>query len=280
MTISRICISINNRCNLKCKYCHFKEKDLVIKDTPMDIVKILCNVRDYIQKYNIPLFKIGFVGNGEPLLDFDKLKLYIESISDLLEKGTIQAYTITNGTKLTKEMIYFLSKHNVNICFSLDGPKFLHDRLRANSFDKTMAGINLYRSILNKDPSLNATVGREILEHSDEVISFFRSFSSKITFSKMTGKFAITFDEYYDFLQKASQYLNIRRGGHDCAMYGGQCAAGVDNFYFANNKVWICGNCVDLDPICEATIPLDLIKIAKPEYNRVCYHDFIKMRVV
>ena len=74
MAIDRICISLNNHCNLQCAYCHFHEKSAVVQEYPMDVIQILDNVTDYMEKYQIPLFKIGFVGNGEPLLSYNILK--------------------------------------------------------------------------------------------------------------------------------------------------------------------------------------------------------------
>lgn len=38
-------------------------------DAPMDVLEILRNVKEYAGHS----FKIGFVGNGEPLLDFPML---------------------------------------------------------------------------------------------------------------------------------------------------------------------------------------------------------------
>ena len=64
--IDRICISINNRCNLGCRYCHFHEKGS-IETADMDVFEILDNVK----KYAKGPFKIGFVGNGECFLDWD-----------------------------------------------------------------------------------------------------------------------------------------------------------------------------------------------------------------
>ena len=86
--INRICISINNRCNLGCKYCHFHEKG-ILDDADMDVFKILDNVKAYA-KGN---FKIGFVGNGEGLLDWPKLKSYITYLENY---PNISIYTITN----------------------------------------------------------------------------------------------------------------------------------------------------------------------------------------
>lgn len=44
--IDRICISINNRCNLACSYCHFHEKGK-IEAAEMDVYEILNNVKKY-----------------------------------------------------------------------------------------------------------------------------------------------------------------------------------------------------------------------------------------
>ena len=51
--ITRVCISINNVCNLRCKYCHFHEKQSCIEKAPMDVFKILDNIKDHIKKYGL-----------------------------------------------------------------------------------------------------------------------------------------------------------------------------------------------------------------------------------
>lgn len=56
MQIDRVCISINNRCNLSCKYCHFHEKKDVIKNDTMDVFEILDNIIKYIESKDIKLF--------------------------------------------------------------------------------------------------------------------------------------------------------------------------------------------------------------------------------
>ncbi len=53
MQIDRVCISINNRCNLNCKYCHFHEKKDAVKNNTMDIIKILDNIVKYIESKDI-----------------------------------------------------------------------------------------------------------------------------------------------------------------------------------------------------------------------------------
>lgn len=271
--ITRACISINNRCNLKCTYCHFYEKKESICENNMDIIKILDNIISYIEKNNIDEFKLGFVGNGEPLLDYENLKKYILYLKNYPQ---IKTYTITNGTLITKEMLLFFKENNVNVGFSLDGPKFIHNPYRCNTFDKVMENVNLYFNINNKYPSFNATVGSKTLEHQNEVIEFFKQFNSKITFSRMIGKYGILLNDFHKFLEKAETTLYIRRGGYDCTMYGGLCGAGINNIFYANGNIYLCGNCIDMKPIANSNTSLESLDICIKDFDRTkCYKEII-----
>lgn len=275
--ITRICISINNRCNLNCKYCHFHEKSAFIEPREMNIFAVLDNVKAHIKKHKIPLFKIGFVGNGEPLLDFESLRGYVEYIADYLKSGVISAYTITNGTLINEEMLGFFREHKINVGFSIDGVREIHNKLRCNSFDRTMNGIELFRKINGFYPSMNCTVGQDVLERADETIDFFAPFDSRITFSRMIGENGISLADFRAFLERASRKLSVRTGGFDCTMYGGKCGAGIDNPYFANGSVFICGNCVDLPTVISADTPLDEIDLGiKPFDRRFCYKEVMR----
>ena len=70
---------------------------------------------------------------------------------------------------------------------------------------------------------MNCTVGKEVLEHFDETITFFQQFDNRVTFSRMIGKYGISLKDFRDFMKKASKRLNVRIGGYDCTMYGGLC---------------------------------------------------------
>ena len=249
--IDRICISINNRCNLRCKYCHFHEKGY-IEDVPMDVFEIL----DHVKSYSKQKFKIGFVGDGEAFLDFDKLRSYIEYIQD---SPFISAYTITNGTvDLPDADWQFLDEHKIKVGLSVDGYKELHDLNRCNSFDKVMKTAEHFKMVTGHYPTWNATVGRESLENGDKVIEFFKPFGTRVTFSRMIGKQGIPLDDYREFLIRAEDAgLEVRRGGKDCTMYGGQCGAGINNYFFANGKVYYCGNCMDLPPVADSSITFE-----------------------
>lgn len=122
--VTRACISINNRCNLNCTYCHFHEKKDYIQEDNMDVITILDIITSHIEDNDIDLFKLGFVGNGEPMLDYEKLKQYIAHIGDYLKSGRIAAYTITNGLLVDREKLEFFKEYNVNVGFSVDGILF------------------------------------------------------------------------------------------------------------------------------------------------------------
>ena len=267
--VDRICISINNRCNLACKYCHFHEKGF-IEDEKMDVFAILDNVK----RYAIGPFKIGFVGNGECFLDFPKLKSYIAYIEDY---KNINAYTITNGTvSLLDEDWKFLEEHSVNVGFSIDGYKELHDRNRCGSFDKAIENVEEYKRVTGHYPTFNATVGADTLNDPERVIEFFRPYGTKVTFSRMIGKYGITLRQYREFLSLAEMEIPVRRGGLDCTMYGGQCGAGTNNYFFSNGKVFFCGNCVDLPPVGDSSMSFEKLEQISLRFDRnYCYKEHL-----
>ena len=268
-------ISINNKCNLSCEYCHFRQKEEAINPCEMDVYIILDNIRDYINQNKIENFKLGFVGNGEPFLDYDMLCQYILHIDDFLLEGKISAYTITNGTCIDATMLLFMKKHNVNVGFSLDGPREIHNKYRCNTYDVVMRSIELYRTIYGHYPTLNCTVSPEVLSNPECILSFFEQFDSRITFSRMIGKNGISLSEYRAFMSSVKEKLNVRTGGYDCTMYGGMCGAGINNIFFSNNRIFICGNCIDLKSLPYDT-PLDKIDFSLKLFDRhYCYKEII-----
>lgn len=277
--IDRACISINNRCNLNCTYCHFHvpEKAKHLAETDMNVYTVLDNITHHINKFGIKIFKLGFVGNGEPLLDYDALHKYIEYIRDYLSDGRITAYTITNGTLVTEEMLVFFKEYGVNVGFSIDGIPEIHNKYRCNTHTTVMNAIDMYNRINRHYPSMNCTVSKDVLEKDEETIDFFESFGSRITFSRMIGENGISLDEFHGFLDKAKQKLNIRTGGYDCTMYGGKCGAGINNIFYANGKIYICGNCVDLPDLYSSDTPLYEVKFNISPFDRnYCYKENIK----
>ena len=266
--ITRACISINNRCNLHCDYCHFHEKQEYIHEKEMDIFQILDHIMHHIETHQIVCFKLGFVGNGEPLLDYTKLKEYILYLAKYLKTGKIAAYTITNGLLVDDEKLEFFKEYQVNVGFSIDGIPTIHNRYRCGTHDKVMEKIKLFHKIFGKYPSMNCTVGKETLERAEETIAFFEPFHNRITFSRMIGTYGISLKEFRSFLKQAAEHLNVRTGEYDCTMYGGLCGAGRDNIFYANGKIYICGNCIDLPYSISSDTKLDDVQFRIGDFDR------------
>lgn len=274
--IDRACISINNICNLNCSYCHFHTpaKAEYLAERPMEVFAILDNIMSHIEKYDIKVFKLGFVGNGEPLLSFDELNEYIKYIDSFLSNGRIAAYTITNGTLINREMLEFFKAHKVNVGFSLDGIPKIHNKYRSGSHTVVMEAVELFRDVNSFYPSMNCTVSRDVLEYAEETVEFFEKYGSRITFSRMIGEGGISLTEFHKFIDAAKSRLNIRIGGYDCTMYGGKCGAGINNIFYANGKIFLCGNCVDLPLSYDSHTPIDNINFDIGAFDRNnCYKE-------
>ena len=216
--------------------------------------------------FNVPYF--SQYTEVEALLNFKELKQYIEYLSEEINNCSVSVYTITNGLLLTKEMLLFFKKYNVNVGFSIDGISTIHNKWRCNTFDKTIDKINLFKEVFGYYPSMNCTVGTDVINHADETIEFFKKFNNRITFSRMIGKYGIERKEFDGFIEYASKELNVRTGGYDCTMYGGKCAAGINNYFYANGKVYLCGNCIDLKYSLPSITPLDEINFDINSFDR------------
>ena len=70
--IDRGCLSLNNICDINCKYCYFYNRDNIevkniVKFSFEEVKTIVENVLAYCREH-ATTFKLGLVGSGEPLL--------------------------------------------------------------------------------------------------------------------------------------------------------------------------------------------------------------------
>jgi len=72
---------------------------------------------------------LSFYG-GEPLLEFDLIKMCIEYAQKKFEGKLLTLNLTTNGSLLTPEILRYLIKNDVTVLFSIDGPKEIHDKSR------------------------------------------------------------------------------------------------------------------------------------------------------
>jgi len=295
--INRMCISLNSRCNLKCKYCHFSSKknneNSKNNEFSLDDIKIFCdNLRKYITSEKIDNFKLGIVGSGEPLLSLEVLKYIVEYFYNSELKNIIKMYTITNGTLLTNEILMFFYKYKeiIELNISFDGDEKTNIELRGYN-----PNLSLYNEIFGKMPKINAVVTKKIIKNQNDIFEYFiKNKIKEINFSKVFGindeDMIISDDEYNLFLEKASELGIISRQNttikkYDCAKYGKLCGVGRNNIFITKTGVYPCGRFMDNEKYIIGNWNDDIYTInntlsnIKPCPDGECFYDYYKVGV-
>lgn len=108
-------IILGKKCNFNCKYCIQNE----YHENNNKNVKINYNVYNFIKKISSnqkEKIDIVFYG-GEPLLYFDIIKEIIKHTIFY----NVRFKIISNGSLITKDIVNFINKYNINIAISWDG---------------------------------------------------------------------------------------------------------------------------------------------------------------
>ncbi|MDD2566160.1 MAG: radical SAM protein [Candidatus Gracilibacteria bacterium] len=183
---------ITNGCNKRCQYCDldFSHKSFSYS-----------NLDKFIEflKNNKANYTINFFG-GEPLLEFDKLKYFLEN-----SKSYVNKYSIgTNGILLNKTKILYLIKNKVSIYLSVDNVKKGADiDLSFLSHYKNDIKINFINDPDYLDNSIQ--VFEDIKMHGFKNISFMPVFSTK----KWSTSSLYKLGNIYKYIKSNSDDMNI-----------------------------------------------------------------------
>ena len=288
--IDRACISLTDRCNLRCRYCHFRDKqDDGERFTKEGALAVVGNIRDYIVSTGLASFKLGIVGAGEPLLELETMLAMLERIESF---GTdaFRLYTITNGTLATVEVLEMLLRYRglISVCFSLDGPKEIHNAGRS-SFEVVMRGVENYRRVYGAPPLINATANLRSFERKEEVMAFFKENGlDNVTFSRLVAcedeSLKISDEQFAEFLDyaRASGIASRQfKGGrhYDCTMFGKLCGVGRTNIFITSEGVYPCGRFHKNDAYLLGSCGDSLFEIERkanliePVEDGRCYYD-------
>lgn len=137
-------IWLTKNCNLNCTYCYEKCKEhasmdkKIVDDTATYIIEL-------IKKEKISKCDIHFHG-GEPLLEIEKIRYFVELFNDV-EECLFDYSVTTNGTLLTEEICKYLNDRFNTISISIDGKKESHDFQRVTwegdgTFDEVMKHVD------------------------------------------------------------------------------------------------------------------------------------------
>jgi uncharacterized protein len=257
-----------------------------------DINKILRNILYYSRQKNISVFKMGIVGAGEPLLNFDKIKYIIEYAKREDVNNIFAFYIITNGTLVNEDMLAFFydNKQRITLNFSLDSYEKLHNYGK-EAFQKTLTGIKLFEAVFQEKPILNCTVSRQTLNNQEAVVSYFIEHGfRKVNFSQLidvnSNDLTITHQEFLNFLQfvqdtKAIDFRqNRKEKKYDCRSYGQLCGVGRTNIVITKQGIYPCYRFYKNDEYKIADFDVDLFEVEsnmlkkiKPVKDGECYFD-------
>ena len=163
------------RCNLRCKYCYYLEKELLYPDDKVHTMSdelLEMFIREYIGSQTTGEVLFTWHG-GETLLrqpDFYRKAVVLQK---KYGSGRHIANCIqTNGTLLTDEWCHFFRENHWLVGVSVDGPQTFHDHYRMDrhgkpSFQRVMQGIELlnkYSVDLNAMAVVNDYNGNHPLE--------------------------------------------------------------------------------------------------------------------
>lgn len=108
--VGRVCISLGQECNLKCKYCF---RELTKGKIPIELNDLM---KWYLQNISSDWCRAVVFSGGEPLIYWNRI---LEVISYL--KPNIGKCILTNGTLLTQEKVDYINKNNIEVSLSYDG---------------------------------------------------------------------------------------------------------------------------------------------------------------
>ncbi|MCP4286972.1 MAG: radical SAM protein [Gammaproteobacteria bacterium] len=178
----KVTLSLTHQCNLACHYCYSGKavKKAMTFETARKVVDFAFSTNGYEKKLDFCLF------GGEPFLRFD----LIQDITGYIRQKEIQGdkpaqiSITTNGTLLTQAMIDFLLRERINLCFSIDGPAYVHDQNRVFSNGKGSATAvykNLQKALEHLDRiQVNAVYGPNTLEYLPESVKFLHELGTPV----------------------------------------------------------------------------------------------------
>jgi uncharacterized protein len=176
VTLTLLVVQPTSLCNFNCTYCYVPGRH----DSTRIADETLYTLFD-------KLFKSSLVGNdleilwhaGEPLtagLSF--FERAVGMAKDLCPPGLRITHTVqTNGSLINRAWGEFFLEHGFGVGISLDGPAWLHDRVRVDwggrgTWDASIRGYDLLRS-MGMEPGILCVLGAESLRHPERMFRFF-----------------------------------------------------------------------------------------------------------
>lgn len=216
------CLSIllTEDCNLKCKYCYCGEKR---GKKSIDINFVKRAIMDFKEQGN-ELF-IRFFGNGEPTLEFEKIKEIYEFSKKLDKNAKFELQT--NGV-FNQEKAEWIANHIDIVWISYDGTTEVNDFYRINLADQGISELvekNIkYLNGKVKELGVRSTVGEKNLYKQKEMIDKMEELGVKYIYSDLmfaTVDNKLYYEKEIEPLLYAKEFLKARKYANTKNIYYG-----------------------------------------------------------
>lgn len=216
------CISIllTDDCNLRCKYCYCGEER---KKDSININFVKRAISDFKNQGN-NLF-VRFFGNGEPTIEFEKIK-GIYDYSKKLDNNAIFEIQ-TNGT-FNQEVAKWIAEHLDIVWISYDGTTEANDFYRVNKNNDCVSKIvenNI--KFLNgkvKELGVRATIGKKNLYKQIDIVNKMEELGIKYLYSDLmfaNVENKLYYEDEIDPLEYAKEFLKAKKYAEEKGIYYG-----------------------------------------------------------
>jgi His-Xaa-Ser system radical SAM maturase HxsB len=197
-------VVVTLRCDHKCTYCQTSSQSLKAEGLDMSL-ETAQKVVDTIFESPSKNITIEFQG-GEPLVNWDVVKFtvdYAQKKNKLRKKKLLFSF-VSNLTFLDKDKLAFITKNNIAVCTSLDGPESIHNKNRVsiiknlNSYNNTVKWIKKINTIIKRSKKyrykINAlpTITRQSLPHARIIVDEYVRIGMDGIFLRQVSPFGLT----------------------------------------------------------------------------------------
>lgn len=136
----KIALMTTKQCNMRCKYCYFKDSKYEKKNMSLKIMRLTIEKMYAYCSRNNKRLTVQFFG-GEPLIQIKNIKRLTTQINK--KKWNITYTITTNGTLLNQNIANYLKDNSFNIIVSFDGSQKSHDSERILTNGRSSSKLSL-----------------------------------------------------------------------------------------------------------------------------------------
>lgn len=180
------CISLfmTNQCNLACIYCYCEKTQ---KKQTIDPEFVKAGIDDFFGKFGHVYLRL--FGDGEPTIEFEKMKEFISYSRVKDKKAVIELQT--NGF-FSKEIADYIVKNIQIVWISCDGPDDIQNYYRPTKINTASSGIveENIKYIAKKVEKLGVriTIGEKNIKRQKEIVDYFYGLGVKYVYTDLLFK--------------------------------------------------------------------------------------------